>query len=170
MITRARRALPTGAPMGAVSGLVVALLLAAPGLAGAAEGSLVTSLRTPQAAASTAIRPPPAIPSPISPIWTDRSGSFQQAGIASWYGGTRWQGKLTASGVRYDENRLTAAHASLPIGSRVRVTVADSGRSVIVTINDRPGTRKRIIDLSRAAAIELGILNRGLAPVSLTSA
>ena len=63
---------------------------------------------------------------------------------------------------------LTAAHASLPIGSVVRVTVADTGRSVIVTINDRPGTRKRIIDLSRAAAIELGILSRGIAQVTLT--
>ena len=74
----------------------------------------------------------------------------------------------TAAGVRYDERQLTAAHASLPLGSRVRVTVADSGRSVMVTINDRPGTRKRIIDLSRAAAEELGIVARGVARVTLT--
>ena len=115
-------------------------------------------------------RPTVPAPRPIAagPVWTDASGAWRQVGIASWYGGPRWQGKLTASGVRYDERQLTAAHASLPIGSVVRVTVVDTGQSVIVTINDRPGTRKRIIDLSRAAAIELGILSRGLAQVTLT--
>lgn len=109
-------------------------------------------------------------PRPIAagPVWTDASGAWRQVGIASWYGGRRWQGRLTAAGVRYDERLLTAAHASLPLGSQVRVTVADSGRSVIVTINDRPGTRKRIIDLSRAAADELGIVARGVARVTLT--
>ena len=75
---------------------------------------------------------------------------------------------MTASGVRYDERQLTAAHASLPIGSQVRVTVAETGRTVVVTINARPGTRKRIIDLSRAAAAELGILSRGVAQVTIT--
>ena len=123
--------------------------------------------------AIAAARPVPALaaaPRPIAagPVWTDASGIWRQVGTASWYGGKRWQGKLTASGVRYDERQLTAAHASLPIGSVVRVTVADTGRTVIVTINDRPGTRTRIIDLSRAAAIELGILSRGIAQVTLT--
>ncbi|MCC6717713.1 MAG: septal ring lytic transglycosylase RlpA family protein, partial [Acetobacteraceae bacterium] len=66
------------------------------------------------------------------------------------------------------DRKLTAAHASLPLGSRVRVTVADTGRSVVVTINDRPGTRRRIIDLSRAAAAELGIVARGIARVALS--
>ena len=91
-----------------------------------------------------------------------------QTGIASWYGGQRWHGNRTSSGDIYDQNALTAAHASLPLGSRVRVTLVDSGRDVVVTINDRPGTRKRIIDLSRAAASELGILERGVAMVTLT--
>lgn len=95
------------------------------------------------------------------------SGSHQ-VGLASWYGGQRWQGNRTSSGDIYDQNALTAAHASLPLGTRVRVTLVDSGRDVIVTINDRPGTRKRIIDLSRAAARELGILDRGIAMVTLT--
>ena len=93
--------------------------------------------------------------------------SWAQSGTASWYGGERWQGKLTASGVRYDQNKLTAAHATLPIGSHVRVTVAGTDRAVIVTIIDRPGTRTRIIDLSRAAAEALGILARGVARVNL---
>jgi rare lipoprotein A (peptidoglycan hydrolase) len=92
----------------------------------------------------------------------------KQIGIASWYGGARWQGHRTASGVRYDEHELTAAHASLPLGSKVKVSSETTGRSVIVTINDRPGTRSRVIDLSYEAAKELGLLNRGIALVTLT--
>jgi len=98
---------------------------------------------------------------PVSPKW-------KQIGLASWYGGARWQGHRTASGDRYDEHELTAAHASLPLGSKVRVSVGSTGRSVIVTINDRPGTRSRVIDLSYQAAKELGLLNRGVALVTLT--
>ena len=94
---------------------------------------------------------------------------WHQTGVASWYGGRRWQGNRTASGARYDEHLLTAAHATLPIGTRVRVTLEGSDRSVIVVINDRPGTRHRIIDLSRAAAENLGILHQGVAVVSLTT-
>ena len=92
----------------------------------------------------------------------------QQVGLASWYGGPRWHGHMTASGARYDENALTAAHATLPIGTRIRVTVIGTNTSVIVTINDRPSTHSRIIDLSRAAARSLGILARGIAKVSLS--
>jgi rare lipoprotein A len=104
-------------------------------------------------------------------MWRE-SGSlatWQQTGIASWYGGAKWQGHRTTSGVRYNQGELTAAHATLPIGTRVRVTLHDnSARSVIVLINDRPGTRTRIIDLSREAAAQLGILERGVAMVTLT--
>jgi rare lipoprotein A (peptidoglycan hydrolase) len=89
-------------------------------------------------------------------------------GLASWYGGRRWHGNITSSGAVYDENALTAAHATLPMGSRVRVSLVGQDRSVVVTINDRPGTRRRVIDLSRGAARELGILDRGIALVSLT--
>ena len=93
---------------------------------------------------------------------------WKQTGVASWYGGGRWQGHRTASGARYDENALTAAHATLPLGSQVRVTLANSERSVVVTITDRPGTRSRIIDLSRGAASALGILSQGVAVVTLS--
>jgi rare lipoprotein A (peptidoglycan hydrolase) len=93
--------------------------------------------------------------------------TWQQTGMASWYGGPRWQGKRTTSGERYDQNKLTAAHATLPIGTKVRVMRTDGRGSVIVTINDRPGSRTRIIDLSRAAAKELGILGDGVAMVTL---
>jgi rare lipoprotein A len=89
-------------------------------------------------------------------------------GLASWYGGPRWQGKRTSSGGHYDQDALTAAHATLPLGSRVLVRVVGSDRNVVVTINDRPGTRQRIIDLSRAAAKQLGILTCGVAVVMLT--
>lgn len=93
---------------------------------------------------------------------------WRQTGVASWYGGPRWQGQHTSSGARYDQDALTAAHATLPLGSHVRVTLANSDRSVIVTITDRPGTRSRIIDLSRAAARALGIISQGVAVVTLS--
>ena len=96
-----------------------------------------------------------------------RTTTPYQIGIASWYGGQRWQGNRTSSGERYDENRLTAAHASLPLGSMVRVTLVDTAQSVVVTITDRPGTRRRVIDLSRRAAAALGMIDRGVAEVSL---
>ncbi len=99
----------------------------------------------------------------------DDGNGWRQRGVASWYGGPRWQGHATASGARYDQNGLTAAHATLPLGARVRVALDGTARSVVVTINDRPGTRSRIIDLSRAAAAALGMLDRGVAHVTLTT-
>jgi rare lipoprotein A len=104
---------------------------------------------------------------PLSGHW-GTGENWQQIGMASWYGGKRWRGHATSSGERYNENELTAAHATLPIGTRVRVTLAGSNRSVIVVINDRPGTRSRIIDLSRGAARQLGMLNSGVAVVTLS--
>jgi rare lipoprotein A (peptidoglycan hydrolase) len=98
----------------------------------------------------------------------DDSGAWHQTGVASWYGGARWQGHPTASGERYDQNALTAAHRTLPLGSKVKVQLQGSDQYVIVTINDRPGTRTRIIDLSRGAASALGILDQGVAKVTLS--
>jgi rare lipoprotein A len=88
-------------------------------------------------------------------------------GIASWYG-PGFDGRKTASGERFDEDALTAAHATLPFGTRVRVTNLRSQRSVVVRINDRPGYMSRIIDVSRAAADALGMLVTGTAPVRLS--
>jgi len=88
-----------------------------------------------------------------------------QIGTASWYG-REHAGRRTASGIRFDPDHLTAAHRHLPLGSKVRVTHVASGQSVIVTINDRgPYVRGRIIDLSRAAAVQLGMRASGLATV-----
>jgi rare lipoprotein A (peptidoglycan hydrolase) len=100
---------------------------------------------------------------------TGTVGDIIASGIASWYG-RAWRGRRTSSGVPYDETALTAAHPWLPIGTRVRVTVEDTNQSVIVIINDRQGSAKRVIDLSEAAARELGILGRGVARVTLTRA
>ncbi len=92
---------------------------------------------------------------------------WQQSGQASWYGG--WHnGRRTSSGSVFDDRKLTAAHATLPLGSKVRVTVQETGRSVVVTINDRqPDHRARIIDLSRGAAAKIGMIDRGVAMVTL---
>jgi rare lipoprotein A len=76
-------------------------------------------------------------------------------------------GHRTANGERYDPKKLTAASRTLPFGTRVKVTVLETGKSVVVRVNDRGpfGHRKRILDVSRAAAEELGILRDGLARV-----
>ena len=88
-----------------------------------------------------------------------------QSGKASWYG-RRFHGKTTASGEVFDQRLMTAAHKTLPLGSRARVINLTNGNSVEVTINDRgPFVPGRIIDLSRAAAHELGFLESGLAQV-----
>ncbi len=88
-----------------------------------------------------------------------------EMGTASWYG-KRFQGRLTASGERFDIAALTAAHRTLPFGTWARVTAAD--RSVVVCINDRgPMSRSRIIDLSRAAAERLDMIRAGLKRVEV---
>lgn len=92
---------------------------------------------------------------------------FKQSGIASWYG-TKFHKKSTSSGEAYDMYELTAAHKTLPLPSYVRVTRKDNGQSLIVRVNDRgPFHEGRIIDLSYAAAIRLGIDKSGTAPVEI---
>ena len=106
----------------------------------------------------------------LAPDWgSARDGKgWKESGEASWYGGWH-QGRPTSSGERFDERAMTAAHARLPLGSRVRVTLRDTGRSVVVTINDRlPPKRWRVIDLSRGAAVRLGMVDQGLGDVTLT--
>lgn len=88
-------------------------------------------------------------------------------GSASYYA-ARFHGQRTASGERFDNTDMTAAHRTLPFGSLVRVTNPANGRSVVVRINDRgPFARGRMIDVSRAAAEELGLVARGHATVEL---
>ncbi|BBU32885.1 RlpA-like lipoprotein (plasmid) [Burkholderia sp. THE68] len=96
-----------------------------------------------------------------------RANVAPQIGWASYYSG-KFQGRRTASGERYDMRALTAAHRTLPIGTRVRVSNLARTRSVIVRINDRgPFAKGRVIDLSFAAAVELGLQRAGSAQVIL---
>lgn len=89
------------------------------------------------------------------------------SGSASWYGG-KFHGRKTANGERFNMNDLTAAHRTLPFGTRVRVTNEANGRSVVVRINDRgPYHGNRVIDLSRKAAESVGLLGRGVGRVKL---
>jgi rare lipoprotein A len=91
-----------------------------------------------------------------------------QVGIATWYG-SQFAGRRTASGERFDPGAMTAAHRKLPFGTWVEVRRRDTGRSVRVRVNDRGpwGDDRRVIDLSRAAARELGILGEGKVQVEL---
>ncbi len=99
---------------------------------------------------------------------TSRSGrGYYQVGYASWYG-REYHGRPTASTERFNMRRLTAAHQTLPFGTRVRVTDLTTGRAVVVRINDRgPFKKGRIIDLSWGAARRLGIVEKGVAQVGL---
>jgi rare lipoprotein A len=88
-------------------------------------------------------------------------------GTASYYS-HEFHGRKTASGERYDENELTAAHRTLPFGTRVRVTNLENDRSVVVTVTDRgPSSHHRVIDVSRHAAEMLGFVDAGTTRVRL---
>lgn len=104
-----------------------------------------------------------------SPFLTSDANSSQahgQSGKASWYG-PGFQGRRTASGEIFNTDAMTAAHRTLPFGTRVRVTSRSTGRSIVVRINDRgPFVRGRIIDLSKASAQAIGI--GGLGDVTLS--
>jgi peptidoglycan lytic transglycosylase len=105
----------------------------------------------------------PALMMPPAPL-----RSIVQTGRASWYGGAH-HGQMTASGERFDMNALTAAHPTLPFGTRLRVMNLDNDRQVDVRVNDRgPAVPGRIIDLSYAAARALGAVGAGLIWVRLT--
>lgn len=110
---------------------------------------------------------------PRGDIITDRSAkspdgkAHDLSGVASWYG-EKFQGRPTASGEPFDMYRFTAAHKTLPFHSVVRVIEPESNRSVVVRINDRgPFSKGRVIDLSYAAAVDLGLERAGVFPVEL---
>jgi rare lipoprotein A len=124
------------------------------------------------AAPQTSVGVQPA-PSPVAPVQPTVKKSpavpakLPQTGEASWYG-AQHQGKQTASGTIYDQAGLTAAHPSLPFGSKIKVTNLANGKSVEVEITDRgPFAGNRIIDLSQAAAKALEMKESGTATVRL---
>ena len=119
--------------------------------------------------------PVPAEPSPEAvdldtfepPVEAEPAARSLGTGLASYYA-AKFQGRRTASGEAFDNGALTAAHRSLPFGTMVRVTNVRTGESVIVRINDRgPFTKGRLIDLSRAAAEQIGIVRAGHGTVEL---
>jgi rare lipoprotein A len=88
-------------------------------------------------------------------------------GVASYYH-SKFQGRITASGELYDQDKMTAAHNRLPMGTRIKVTNLRNMRSIIVRVNDRLHHRnKRLVDLSRAAATKLGYIGRGITRVKV---
>lgn len=117
----------------------------------------IRSSRTPTAAAASTGSERPRV---------DPSGGEILRGQASFYANSL-SGHRTASGERYDPKKLTAANRTLPLGTRLRVTRIDTGKSVVVKVNDRGpfGHRRRILDLSRAAAQELDMLGAGVVQV-----
>jgi rare lipoprotein A len=121
----------------------------------------------PRAAASSTSGAEPAMPElgaarSLEPAAVGRS---VQTGYASWYG-QQHHGRRTASGETYDMHELTAAHPTLPMGTRLLVTNLRNGRSAEVRVNDRgPVVEGRIIDLSYAAARRVGAIDHGVVPV-----
>ena len=115
------------------------------------------------------VRPPPA--PPPRPIATDSAMPSKLIevvqGAASWYG-PGFYGRTTANGERFRKGTLTAAHRTLPFGTKVRVTNLSNGRSVVVRINDRgPFRYHRVIDLAHGAASQLKMMQAGEVPVKL---
>lgn len=120
------------------------------------------------ACAEQALPPPPvaSLPPP-APMPAPEQPFFLQFGTASWYGGFH-HGRKTASGERFNMHDMTAAHRALKMGTVLRVTNLDNGRTTTVRINDRgPYVHSRIIDLSAAAARELDMKQDGLARVRI---
>ena len=118
------------------------------------------------AACNTTASNDPSITGSISQANIDTGNAFQR-GTASWYG-PGFHGRKTASGERFNSYDMTAAHRSLPFGTRLKVTNETNGRSVVVRVNDRgPFAHRRIIDLAKGPAQTLGLTSAGTAYVSL---
>lgn len=135
---------------------VLFLVTAAIGCANRAEEAPVTTY-APPSVTEPAPPPQPVPPPPPEPEAPDTPHGHQLEGVASWYG-PGFQGRPAANGEPFDQNKLTAAHRTLPFGTMVRVTRVDTGQTVDVEITDRgPVPKSRMIDLSKAAAEHLGI-------------
>ncbi len=129
--------------------------------------SLLTALLAPRVLAQVDKSGSPAAPAEAASAAAPAPSNETVNGIATVYS-RRFAGRKTASGERYSPDALTAAHNTLPLGTRVKVTGVQSRRSVVVVITDRgPNTAGRIIDLSSTAAREIGMVRSGLREVSL---
>ena len=120
----------------------------------------------PQAQPGTAATPPAGSAAEVKAA-SAQAGDHRLSGLAAVYN-DRLNDHKTASGKRYDKTALTAAHPTLPFGSKVKITNEKNGKSVVVTINDRGPTQPdRVVDISQAAAKKLGIGPKGMAPVTV---
>ena len=100
-------------------------------------------------------------------LWAQNESKKSWKGTASYYA-NKFEGRKTSSGEKYRKDSLTAAHKTLPFGTKIRVTNLNNNKTVVVRVNDRlPKKSKRVIDLSRAAAIELDFIRSGLVKVEL---
>jgi rare lipoprotein A len=158
-----------------VQAVIVAGLLGLAPLAASSAAAPDAGTKPATAAAIIELVPVPATTNVTAPIAQPRETVEADVpqervlgrGSASYYA-AKFDGRRTASGERFDNDAMTAAHRTLPFGTQVRVTNPANGRSVVVRINDRgPFTRGRLIDVSRAAADELGLVARGHATVEL---
>lgn len=140
--------------------VVAAALLLLVGCGGGKKRAKVRPPAPPPATTASRPVPPIVVPKGAKPILVEH-------GLASWYGGP-YHNRKAANGEIYDMNAMTAAHRTLPLNSVIRVTNPKNGKSVIVRVTDRgPFIEGRILDLSRAAAIEIETWRAGVAPVKI---
>ena len=157
-----------------VAGLVSMIGSGAPADANISRDAATVAANPEAAAPAVAVIPASSQPAPAplaeaQPGVVDASAqaAADQVGIASWYG-RQSAGKVTASGERFDDRKLTAAHRTLPLDTKVQVTNLENGKSVEVKVNDRgPYIAGRVLDLSTQAAKELGMEKDGLALVRI---
>ncbi len=167
--SRRRAAVVTSAALLSAGSLATLVDAPEPEVVPASHVSVATvSAPTPEAEpAPLTLLPADTAGVPIHTVSDAGEGTFHSEGRASYYG-RELAGNPTASGDRFDPSDLTAAHRTLPFGTRVRVTNQRNGESVVVRVNDRgPFHGNRIIDVSRAAADEIGMTGRGTATVTL---
>lgn len=167
---------PRFAPRGAPAWIAAALLGLAPLAASTAAAPDAPAPIEPATSAAVIelvpLQPSAEVTAPVlaeeaAPAPSAPQETIVGRGSASYYA-AKFDGRRTANGERFDNGAMTAAHRTLPFGTLVRVTNVANGRSVIVRINDRgPFTRGRMIDVSRAAADELGLVARGHGMVEL---
>ena len=164
----------TDAPMPNTTSRLRTLLavVATVGLMGVGATSVITSAEPTEASAVPVVSVSQTVPAdtadaPVALAADVEDGTFHSDGRASYYG-RRFAGRPTASGERFDPTEMTAAHRTLPFGTRLRVTSERTGKSVVVRVNDRgPFHGERILDLSRAAADAIGLTTRGTGHVRL---
>ena len=164
---------------------VAGLLSACAPMAVSTDGAIATSgadvaVVSDEAAhltANVAKMAPPAllsrnVPDPLDALKADLADQAEmpevdQTGIASWYG-PGFHGRKTANGERFNQNEMTAAHRKYAFGTQLCVRSVSTGKTVVVRINDRgPYIKGRVIDLSKAAAEEIGMMDRGVKPVEI---